>query len=95
MVHELKCWPEYFCAVLAGLKTFEVRKNDRNFGLFDELILKEWEPAIDVNGVVSYAPLNGQYTGRSCRVMVAYLLDGIFFEGIEHGFVVMAVRLMQ
>ena len=25
MVHELKCWPEYFEAVISGAKTFEVK----------------------------------------------------------------------
>ena len=36
MVHELKCWPEYFEAVISGAKTFEVRKNDRDFAVRDE-----------------------------------------------------------
>lgn len=31
--HELKIKPEYFRDVVRGIKTFEVRQNDRNFGV--------------------------------------------------------------
>lgn len=41
MVHELKTWNEYFEAVFMGHKTFEVRKNDRDFKKGDTLILKD------------------------------------------------------
>lgn len=38
--HELKILPKYFSEVYSGNKTFEVRKNDRNFKVGDMLILK-------------------------------------------------------
>lgn len=44
MTHELKTWPEYFFLVLIGIKTFEIRKNDRNFEVGDTLILQKWNP---------------------------------------------------
>lgn len=44
MKHELKIWPQYYCRVEDGSKTFEVRKNDRNFQMGDSVILKEWDP---------------------------------------------------
>ena len=31
MTHELKTWPGYFEEIFMGHKTFEIRKNDRNF----------------------------------------------------------------
>lgn len=46
MKHELKTWPQYFCRVADGTKTFEVRKNDRGFQPGDEVILKEWDPGV-------------------------------------------------
>ena len=43
-IHELKIWPIYFEAVSNGSKTFEVRKNDRNYLEGDRVILREWNP---------------------------------------------------
>jgi ASC-1-like (ASCH) protein len=43
--HELKCRPEYFQRIAIGQKSFEVRKNDRNFQVGDIIILKEHDPA--------------------------------------------------
>ncbi len=47
MVHKLKCWPVYFEAIGDGRKTFDVRKNDRNFQVGDLLHLDEYDPERD------------------------------------------------
>lgn len=44
MEHELKIWPQYYCRVADGSKTFEVRDNDRGFQSGDTVVLKEWDP---------------------------------------------------
>lgn len=44
MKHELKIWPQYYCRVADGTKTFEVRDNDRAFQPGDEVVLREWDP---------------------------------------------------
>jgi hypothetical protein len=44
MKHYLKIWPQYYCRVADGSKTFEVRKNDRGFQPGDEVVLKEFDP---------------------------------------------------
>ena len=59
MVHYLKIRPEYFNAVILGLKTFELRKNDQNYYVGDELVLAEYD--------------NG-FTGREFAVKVTYIL---------------------
>lgn len=41
MIHQLKIDSEYFDDVASGKKTFEVRKNDRNFLVGDFLALNE------------------------------------------------------
>lgn len=41
-IHELKIWPPYYREVVNGVKTFEVRKYDRDFRVGDILILKEY-----------------------------------------------------
>lgn len=79
MIHELKTWNEYFEEVLMGHKTFEIRKNDRDFKKGDTLILKEWNPKTE------------QYTGREMARKVTYILKGGAF-GLEKGFVVMAIQ---
>lgn len=44
MKHELKIWPQYYCRVADGTKTFEVRENDRGFQPGDEVVLREYNP---------------------------------------------------
>lgn len=77
--HVLKTWPVVFDAVLTRVKSFEVRRDDRDFAVGDTLRLKEW------------GPVAGRHSGRSCRVLITYLLPGGQF-GIERGFVCMSVR---
>ena len=40
MLHELKISPEYYDAVVNGIKPFEIRKNDRNYSVGDALRLR-------------------------------------------------------
>lgn len=75
--HELKTWPSYFQAVLDGRKTFEARKNDRDFRVGDNLKLREWIPDA------------GRYSGREVEVHVSYMLEGGSF-GIEAGHCILA-----
>lgn len=44
MKHELKTHPEYFKAVWAGSKPWEIRKHDRLFAVDDLLELQEFDP---------------------------------------------------
>lgn len=62
--HELKTLPEYFKAVVENKKTFEVRKNDRNFKVGDILILKEWTP-------------ENNYTGNEISKKITYILNNL------------------
>ena len=42
-VHELKTLPDYFGPVVDGIKTFEIRKDDRGYQVGDLLFLKEYK----------------------------------------------------
>ncbi len=42
-IHELKLDEEYFDDVKSGLKTFEIRKNDRNYQVGDLLALSRFQ----------------------------------------------------
>lgn len=78
VIHELKTWPVYFFSIYLGEKTFEVRRNDRNFKPGDILALKEFDPETE------------KYTGNEIEVFVSYVLHGGKF-GIEEGFCVMSI----
>ena len=77
--HELKTWPEYFNELLSGNKTFEVRKNDRDFKIGDILLLNEYDPE------------NNKYTGRQTGFTISYILNGGNF-GIEKEFCVLGIK---
>jgi hypothetical protein len=80
MTHTLKTWPEYWDAVDCGDKTFEVRRDDRNFKVGDTVQLIRWDKAI--------LPANdGHYC---CTRRIVYILHGDRF-GIEPGYVVMGL----
>ncbi|WP_445505788.1 ASCH/PUA domain-containing protein [Niallia sp. 03091] len=75
MKHELKIDPMFFGSVAAGLKTFEIRFNDRNYKVGDTLLLKEYDHVID------------QYTGREIEKRVTYITN----YGQQDGYVVMSI----
>lgn len=56
MKHELKIWPQYYCRVADGSKTFEVRENDRGFQPGDEVVLREWDPSTKIDYGDYYNP---------------------------------------
>ena len=81
MIHELKTWPEYFKDVAAGIKTFELRKNDRDFQVGDELVLKEYDPKED------------KYSGRYRTVLVMNVFRGDGTWGLMEGYCIMDIAL--
>ena len=75
--HQLKTWPEHFQQVWIGAKTFEARKNDRDFCVGDVLELVEWS-------------VDAGLTGRRVLMRVSHMLKGPGF-GIEDGYVVLSI----
>lgn len=84
--HELKTWPSYFDSVERGYKTFEVRKNDRDYASGDLLVLREFDPAVQGAGI---AP--GRYTGRTLTVEVTHVLHGGRF-GLDPAWCVLGIK---
>lgn len=76
MVHDVKCWPEFFEPMIKCFKKFEVRKNDRGYKVGDKLIIRE------------FRPLDQTYTGRAMTMSVEYILEGGNF-GLKPGHVIM------
>lgn len=50
MIHKLKTVQPYFSDVIRGHKTFEIRKNDRDFKMNDILILQHYHPKSGFSG---------------------------------------------
>ncbi|WP_196596054.1 ASCH/PUA domain-containing protein [Pectinatus frisingensis] len=74
--HDLKILPRYFADILIGNKTFEIRKNDRNFELGDYINLREWDPD------------KQKYTGSHLVKQICYMTD---YEQ-QDGYVVLGLR---
>lgn len=83
MIHELKCESRFFTKVSEGKKTFELRKNDRDFQVGDYLALNE----TDREGSEDY------YTGNSLIARVRYILDDK--EYVPEGYVAMGIALAR
>lgn len=77
MEHRLKTLPPYFAASKAGIKKFELRKNDRGYQVGDTLLLEEYDPP------------NGGYTGQVLLKRVTYLLEGCPQYGLSDGYCVL------
>ena len=80
--HELKTHPEYFESIWNREKLFEVRKDDRNYQVGDNLKLRE------------YDPFSSNFSTREIYANIAYKLEGGQF-GIEEGFCVLSLQYLN
>lgn len=101
-VHELKTWPYYFEEVWNGTKTFEVRKNDRDFRVGDTLILQEYDHefereiadarALGCSFLDSMLMHCSPYSGRVVTAKVTYIMPG-GRNGLNHDHCIMAISV--
>lgn len=70
-----KILPEYFQAVRAREKNFEIRVDEDDIQVGDLLILEEW---------------NGFYTGNNVRRYVKYVLRGVPELGLIPGYCIVS-----
>jgi len=78
MEHELKILPEYFNEVRKGSKTFEIRKNNRDYKVGDSLKLLEFD--------------GDKYTGEEVSRTITYILKDCEQYGLKDGFVILAME---
>jgi uncharacterized protein DUF3850 len=62
--HVVKLWPEMFDDVASGVKSFDLRRNDRDYLVGDLLVMQEFDPK------------SGRYTGRETTRRVSYVMHG-------------------
>jgi hypothetical protein len=77
-VHQLKTLPQYFEKVAAGKKSWELRKNDRDFQENDILILQEFDK-------------KKGYTNRELRVKIIYIFHGGKY-GLVEDYCIMSIK---
>jgi hypothetical protein len=80
--HNLKTWPKHFDAVARGEKTFEARKNDRDFQVGDTLTLQRFNPKTQ------------EFTGAEIDARVSHILHGGAF-GIETGHCILSIHVVS
>lgn len=76
-VHNLKIKPQYFKDVVSGIKTFEVRKNDRNFKVGDLMVLETYD--------------NEKFTRGFVKTEITYILDDPKY--CKKGYVILGFKL--
>lgn len=95
-VHNLKTWPEYWHSIANGLKTFELRFNDRDYKEGDILVLREWVPPIRIGDKISPA-WGGKYTGNVVLAKVKHILlgKGPLGKVLPEGWVAMSIAVLH
>lgn len=78
-VHQIRLASSYYDDVLEGRKTFELRKNDRGYGVGHILELMEFA--------------EGRNTGRVIRAEVVYMLED--YAGLEDGYCILGIRVTE
>lgn len=79
--HYLNCQMYYFWLIWDGLKTCELRLNDRNFLTGDIVILRE----LDDNGI--------DFTGREIKFIISNVLSE--FDGLEMNYVILSFKKIR
>jgi hypothetical protein len=81
ITHYLKTWPYYFELMSRGVKTFEHRKNDRDFQEGDVLVLREWDPGSE------------RYSGSEFRCRVSLVVRSA--PGMPVGYCIMQTTALS
>lgn len=79
--HLLKCWPQFMPRIASGQKTFEIRKNDRDYQVGDTLRLYEHNPDTDIQW--DYHGRHPQIRAEIIYISQAYQKDGYVVLGIK------------
>lgn len=81
IIHDLKLQQPYFDAVWHRRKLFEVRLNDRNYKVGDQLLLREYDPK------------DNTYTSMCVIGTVSYIMSD--FIGLKEGYILLGLTNLQ
>ncbi len=77
--HKLKTWPAFYKYVDSGEKTFEIRKDDRDFEVGDTLVLQEYA--------------FGKLTGKECRRKITFIIT--MYPLFDDNYVGMSIKPIE
>lgn len=80
MIHHIKCWPEYFESIENGIKTFELRKDDRNYKIGDTLVIRDFDPD------------TATYSGKFLIRIVNYKMSDSLM-GLQYGYCILGLSI--
>jgi len=86
VTHELKSWPLFFNETEDGVRSHELRRNDRDFKQGDYLLMRE------------YNPITLEYTGRSHMVQITLITENTHNpcaespKGLNDGYCVLSIQ---
>ncbi len=83
MTHALKTWTEFYQAVEAGIKPFEIRRDDRPFKVGETLLLQEWDN------------IKKEYTGNETKRTITFILRNAEMFGLMPGFAIMGIKEIE
>ena len=89
VIHHLKTDPEVFLETQMGRKRFEVRYNDRNYQVGDQLVLH----CTRYTGEEMKAGQPLEYVGKPVEVFITHILHGPIY-GLAQGWVIMSIHPM-
>jgi hypothetical protein len=78
--HQVKSWPEFFEPIALGVKTFDLRKDDRGYQVGENIQFEE------------FRHLTGEHTGKVVTRRIAYILRN--FDGLMPGYVILGITGM-
>ena len=84
-VHDLKCWDAFFKDIVAGFKTFDIRKDDdRGYRVGDYLRLREWYPGDEAySGRVAMVRVTAIFSNAVNPLPVQMIMPGMVVMGIK------------
>lgn len=87
-VHVVKSWSHFFDAIKAGQKTHDLRVDDRNYQVGDQLILQK------------YDNINGFYLHDECTVEITYITNrqkpcAFSSAVLEPNYCILSIKLLR
>lgn len=76
--HELKILPQFYNGIASHKKTFEIRKDDRDYQEGDRILLREFD--------------GENYTGHQTRRIITYILRNAKEYGLADGYCILGIQ---